>query len=174
MRTSKKPKGSSAAKRWHPCQGQYTGAQLGTLWNVSSPRGDLPISWLRGSWDAACLLICCGALGSPGTKCLTLLEKLDFAMAKLDAGGWLNLALWFGCALSALPPISSCQWCVEEVANGFCVCWALGDVQRVEHCSSHGERQHCASKGSTHSPIFLLSQLPLWHTHTLPRHKVIY
>lgn len=80
------------------------------------------------------LRVCLSAvegLGLWDAKRLTLLEKLDLAMAKHDAGGWLNLPLSFGCALNALPPISSCQWCVEEVANAFCVRWALGDLQRA-------------------------------------------
>lgn len=58
------------------------------------------------------LRVCLSAvegLGLWDAKWLTLLEKLDLAMEIHDAGGWLNLPLSFGCALNALPPVSSCQ-----------------------------------------------------------------
>lgn len=103
-----------------PAQASITGAQLGTLQNVSGTGGDLPVKltqWVVGCsvftylpWDA---------------KRWTFLEKLDLAMAKHDAGGWLNLPPLRGCALNALPsrqfvPVMGwrgCEWVLRLLSS---------------------------------------------------------
>lgn len=94
-------------------------------------------------------------------KCLTLLEKLDLAMAKRDAGDWLNLPLLFGCGCSSSHQFMPVM-CWRGCKCFLCLLSSQGSAeQSVAQLADKGGVVPPKVQLSPSFPVFLLSLLIL-------------